>query len=440
MKGNMDEPLVNAFVARAEREYDEITPAQLDEGWQRLRQARPAGARARRGREGRRLPLLPWVAGFSAAGVVALLGILGYRALSVEPLRYTVEGSATRAGNAIAAAPHALSRLLFSDESRVVLDASTRLTVDGVDAHGAHIGLLDGAIEVFVKPRTNGSWWFSAGPFSVRVKGTSFRLAFASSGGRLRLQVSSGQVEVLAPPARAVAVGAGKSLELFATPPQSTGFPAPTAATSDHEDTAAAPEVGPAPSQPRAVADSPRRRVSAQAAGEPAALPGGVSGVAPRTTSSLPWTQWLGQGKFTQVVTDAEERGVDQVIAQASPADLAALADAARYTKRYSLSRRVLLAMRSRFAASESANDAAFFLGRLAEATAGAESALAWYDIYLQEAPRGLYTKEAMGREMRLRAASSPERARRLARQYLERFPQGPEAELAKSLVGSGTE
>jgi ferric-dicitrate binding protein FerR (iron transport regulator) len=439
MRNTMDEPLVNAFVERAERELGDITQAQLDDGWQHLRQARSAGARLRPVRKQRRLRLLPWVAGFAAAGLVVGLGMLGYRAFSARPLRYTVEGMAARQGDAIAASSNAVSRLLFSDESHIVLDASTRLTVDGLDARGARIGLLDGAVDVFVKARANGSWLFSAGPFLVRVKGTSFRLAFAASLGRLRLQMTSGHVEVLAPPGRTVAVGAGESVELFATAPPSVGSAAPTAPAPDRRAITAVPDARPALRDPRAAADSPRRRVVAPPPGEPASLPAGTSGSS-LTTPSLAWTQWLSQGKFSQVVADAEQRGIDQVIAQARPADIAALADAARYIKRYSLSRQVLLAMRSRFAATESANDASFFLGRLAEATSGAKPALAWYEIYLRDAPHGLYAKEAMGREMRLRAAGPPERTRRIARQYLERFPQGPEADLARALVGANPE
>ncbi|MBN2576481.1 MAG: FecR domain-containing protein [Deltaproteobacteria bacterium] len=439
MRHKMDEPLVHAFVARAEREFDAITQEQLDHGWQRLRQARAAGAPVRHVREERRLRLLPWVAGFTAAGLVALLGILGYRAFLSQPLRYTVEGSAAREGNAITASPHAASRLLFSDDSRIVLGASTRLTVDGVDARGARIGLLDGAIDVFVRARANGSWRFLAGPFLVRVQGTAFHLAFASSRGRLALQTSSGQVEVFAPPGRTVAVGPGESLELFATPPPSIATPAHTAATRDRETTTSAADARLALGHPRAAVESPRRRGGSPPVGGPPSSPAGSAGASP-TTPPLAWTEWLSQGKFSRVVADAERRGIDEVIAQAGPADMAALADAARYIKRYSLSRQVLLAMRSRFAATESAKDASFFLGRLAEATSGAESALKWYDTYLREAPRGLYTKEAMGREMRLRGASSQERARQIARQYLERFPQGPEADLARSLVGSSAE
>ena len=129
------------------------------------------------------------------------------------------------------------------------------------------------------------------------------------------------------------------------------------------------------------------------------------------------------------------------VIAQATAAELASLADSARYTKRHDLARQVLLAIRARFAGSEHARDASFFLGRLAEAsTSRPDAALTWYDTYLGEASHGLYASEALGREMTLLARSAPERARKVARSYLERFPRGPQAELARSLLESDSE
>ena len=144
-------------------------------------------------------------------------------------------------------------------------------------------------------------------------------------------------------------------------------------------------------------------------------------------------------GKFAQVITDAETRGLDSVLAGASAADLSSLADAARYTKRSGLARQVLLAMRSRFPGSEAARDASFFLGRLGEGAPGQpDAALGWYETYLREAPRGLYASEALGREMTLLAPRSHERAKKLAKQYLERFPHGPEADLARSLLEAG--
>jgi len=432
----MDEPLVDAFVERAEGEIGSITQQQLDGGWQRLRLAKLASAGAMPWRQRRGPRAWPWLAGFAVAGVaVAVFAIVRYRALSAQPLQYMMEGLVTRRGDAIEASPHSASRLLFSDESRIVLDPSTRLTVGRLDARGASIDLLDGSLDVSVRSRPNGSWLFSAGPFVVHVTGTSFRLAFAPSLGRMNLQMTSGHVEVLAPQKRTMTVGAGESIELFTAPPASAGAAAMTAATPDHEDAASAAETRPpATNRHHAAPDSARRRVAALlptgAPPSPATRDRDLSSTEP----SLAWVRWLREGRFAQVVADAEQRGVDRVIAQARPADMAALADAARYIKRYSLSRHVLLTMRSRFAATESANDASFFLGRLAEVTSGAEPALTWYDTYLRDAPHGLYAKEAMGREMRLGLKGRPEETSRIARQYLERFPQGPEADLARAL------
>jgi len=187
------EPLVGAFVERAGHGLGEITQAQLDDGWRRLKQTRAAGAQTPPVPQARRLRVLPWLVGSAAAGLVVALAMLGYRAPSPQPLRHTVKGLAARQGDAIEATPHAVSRLLFSDGSRIALDASTRLTVEGLDARGARIALLDGSVDVVVEPHTNASWHFAAGPFLVQVKGTAFHLAFAPTLGRLRLQMRAGQ-------------------------------------------------------------------------------------------------------------------------------------------------------------------------------------------------------------------------------------------------------
>jgi len=78
----------------------------------------------------------------------------------------------------------------------------------------------------------------------------------------------------------------------------------------------------------------------------------------------------------------AEARGIDATIAASPLPEIAALADAARYTGRNDLARRALLAERSRFPGSPEARSAAFLLGRMAEAGSPA-AAIDWYDRYL---------------------------------------------------------
>jgi TolA-binding protein len=186
--------------------------------------------------------------------------------------------------------------------------------------------------------------------------------------------------------------------------------------------------------------DSVRGKVSSAA---PATLD--IDALSPTTTGApsapggagpggaLDWSRRAAQGEFAAVIEAAERRGLENTLSTASLADLAALADSARYARRGSLAKRVLAAQRKRFPASGVARDAAFFLGRLAEDDGS--GALEWYDRYLAGSPRGTYASQALGRKMMLvyqqRGATS---ARAVADDYLTRFPSGPYAAAARKI------
>jgi len=146
------------------------------------------------------------------------------------------------------------------------------------------------------------------------------------------------------------------------------------------------------------------------------------------------WGHLVAQGKFREVLADAQRRGVDQILSSAPLADLSALSDAARYAQNVELAKKALLAERTRFPNSRAASDAAFLLGRLAEDSGG--GAVAWYDRYLSRSPKGPYASQALGRKMMLSfrdggaAAAEP-----LAKEYLERYPSGPYASAARKLA-----
>lgn len=426
MNGMRDEQLVDAFVEAAQLGLGSISQAQLDDGWERLeRAAAPQPRRAPRARS--------WRLGLVSAAACAALALSAWVFLAPRapvPLRYEIEGTATSSGNRVSSVPGQSARLRFSDESSVALGPSTKLDVNAMGADGARIVLVDGTVDVYVKHRARTSWRFAAGPFEVEVKGTAFVLGFEAGSGRLRLHMASGLVEVLAPSERKLAVAAGESLELYASPPvvEPPALPAPPArARTDEPDQPSADDVGAAlvPARTEAPRAPARRPLPPSERPAPVANP-------------IAWSGLVAKGDFAGVVADAERRGLDQAVAQASAAELASLADAARYTKRPQLAQKVLLSLRARFAGSEPARDAPFFLGRLAETTSGqTETALAWYDTYLRESPRGLYAAETLGREMTLLSSSAPERARTVARTYLERFPRGSQAGLARSLLES---
>jgi TolA-binding protein len=153
-------------------------------------------------------------------------------------------------------------------------------------------------------------------------------------------------------------------------------------------------------------------------------------------SQSVPWSDLIARGDFPAVVQDAERRGLDVALDRDSALDLITLADAARYTRKYETARRALLALRTRFTGSDRAKDAAFFLGRLSEVEPESHAAaLTWYDTYLVEAGKGPYASEALGRKLILLAGMDRELARKAARTYLQRFPDGNQAELARSIV-----
>lgn len=148
----------------------------------------------------------------------------------------------------------------------------------------------------------------------------------------------------------------------------------------------------------------------------------------------------LAQGDFDAIVAEATRHGLDACLAADGEQNLAALADAARYTQRKDLARRTLQAVRTRFPGSDRARDAAFFLGRLDEsAHAQSREALSWYARYLEESPAGSYAEEALGRQMILlgeaRDGADRARARAVAHRYLADFPHGLYAGAASGLV-----
>jgi TolA-binding protein len=186
--------------------------------------------------------------------------------------------------------------------------------------------------------------------------------------------------------------------------------------------TSAVSEVRNAPAPPVSTADPS------------AVLAPALPGAASRRAS---WSDSVAVGDYGLVIRDAERRGVASVLIGSPLADLVALADAARLSGRIELGKRALSAERSRFPRTSAANDAAFFLGRIADDQEHAlTTALTWYETYLAEAPQGHFAAEAFGRRMvAISRQSGRAAARQTAVEYLKRFAGGPHAALARDLL-----
>lgn len=325
--------------------------------------------------------------------------------------------------------------LTFSDGTRLAVVSTSRVVINGVTPRGAKIRLVRGTVDAHVRPRPDNRWVFFAGPFHVDVKGTSFRLDWQPNGDRLSLTMWSGAVVVAGGHlGRPLTVKAGESIQVSAVDVTATVLPhaGTFAGASTGAGFAPAPGIAPgAGDGPRAVVTR-RRRPAARGERHDAR-----DVASPRDARDRAWPDLLAEGEFAEIVKQARHRGIETTLTRGNDVDLAALADAARYTRDNQLARRVLLTLRTRYPGSERAKSGAFFLGRLGEAHDGdVDTALTWYERYLRESPRGPYAEGAMAREMVLLRQRSRGRAKAVAGRYLHEYPEGTYRDLAIRLRG----
>jgi hypothetical protein len=184
----------------------------------------------------------------------------------------------------------------------------------------------------------------------------------------------------------------------------------------------------------RLPVDAPAATSASVDAAAPIAAPSEVRSAG--AEESFHWVQLVAKGQSADVIASAESKGIAHVLAAASIDDVGALADAARYQRRFALARQVLLAARSRFAGSRLAHEASFFLGSVCEADS-TPGALGWYDSYLNESPNGAYASQALGRKMVIiQQQQGSSAAKPIATEYLRRFAQGPHAAVAHKILG----
>jgi len=75
-------------------------------------------------------------------------------------------------------------------------------------------------------------------------------------------------------------------------------------------------------------------------------------------------------------------------------------------------------------------------LGKIAaDQQASYGEAVTWFETYLREEPGGALAEQALGRLLEIKKRSDPSSAKAVAARYLERYPKGAYAALAKSLL-----
>lgn len=348
------------------------------------------------------LVIAPLVAG-AAAGT--------FLWLNDDSLRYEVTGE-VRTDRGVLRTESAAATLDFTDESAVVVDANSAVDVEIAGDHAALVRLLSGKLRVGVKHHDDTAWRFLAGPYEVRVIGTHFDLTWEPASESFSVAMREGRVRVLGPGRLDRYLLAGERLDLKTDRRLSQA-------------TAAAPAAKPSEPEPHregAASRVPGRRSPNAAKSEVAA--------------GSDWATLVSTGHFGDVVDRAQAEGIDAVLSGRGPSDLRSLASAARYTGHTALAIRTWNTLRQRFGGHDAGRQAAFFLGRTYDEQGQSALALRSLNEYLRETPSGVYAAEALGRRMALmQRLESGEAARAVATEYLNRFPKGSYAQMARGLL-----
>jgi len=308
-------------------------------------------------------------------------------------------------------------RVAFSEGSVVVLADDARMRIAAVDESGSRMAIEEGEIRADIVHRPGARWTFEAGPYSVDVRGTSFSLAWHGADDGFDLRLRTGLLAIHVPwSPEPIVIHGGQRLLL-----KSAGHEAIV----------------------RDLAEISDQHLSAAGDSIAAAAPASSALLAPpiASDSALPkelrpsWSKRMDSGALKSIIDDALEHGVEATVQQRSSEDLEILEAAARYQRRPDIARQALLAQRARFAGSQRAKEAAFLLGRLAEAADGI-AAHEWYERYLSEAPNGAFAAEASGRNLVVTdRIFGTAQSRPLARAYVARWPTGAHAPLAHSIL-----
>jgi len=126
----------------------------------------------------------PWLVRGLAAAMVAAVAIVAVVWLRPAPLHYVVENGRGGTGLAIEGLGGVAPMVRFSDGSEVRLAEGARARIRFVTDRGAALAIDRGELHAEVVHSASSEWQFDAGPFVVRVTGTSFGLTYSPEQDR----------------------------------------------------------------------------------------------------------------------------------------------------------------------------------------------------------------------------------------------------------------
>lgn len=409
------ERFVRKWVSETERALSDVAP---EAGVERLLLAQRDLARKRR------IARRRWIAAGSlsvAASAAALVLLRGGKSHT-----FTVDRSPAAVGTRVEASgkPRMVE---FSEGSTITVDAQSSLSIQDVGDSGASLELERGEVEVDIVPRRGARWSISAGPFEVHVLGTAFHVEWLPDSQHFTVSVLRGTVQVEGP--------------MVERRPKLTAGERCIVDWASHRftiekivDSASAPVANPPPPAvvppppETAPAEVPARSFESPALHQKREGEKGA-GTGKAVTPAQSWRDLERAGQFQAAILEAERVGVDVIYDESDSEGLMSLARAARFVGRADISGGALLSCRRRFPGSANAAMAAYLLGRVAAPA----DAVSWFSTYLREQPDGTWAREASGRLIEAyQATGAKTAAHDAAKRYLERYPGGPHAELAR--------
>lgn len=361
--------------------------------------------------------VMVWLA---PAALVALS--LVYFLLAGDPakLAFEIDGKHGQVGELLAAPKTRALMLDFSDASRVSLSKASEARVLALDANGAKLKLERGHAEVSVVHASKTHWQIETGPFRTEVVGTRFAVEWDPGLRRFVLELFEGSVRVNGPGLqRDCVLSQGNSLR----------------ASLERGTFEGACGLGGRRLQTESSPASNELPATAPSAVVPSASVATTSAEPPQVR----WQALAAAGRHRAAWDEVTALGLENVRARANARELLMLADLARFAGHADTAVSLLLGLRSRFPASSEARQAAFLLGRVAADQQRAPgTAASWFSTYLSESPGGAFAPEALGRLLDSQSRAGDElAARRSARAYLERYPAGAYAALARRVLGA---
>lgn len=354
--------------------------------------------------------VVPVLSAAAAAAVVAFV------AWPETPLSLTVRGQPGSSGEFVLAQAGD-EAIDFSDGTEVLLRKDSQVRVTKVTAHGADVLLEKGAAHVAVVHRDKQTRWnFHAGPYRVAVVGTKFELRWNPETGGIEVQMDEGIVEVDGPGLSKQRVTSQQKLEAFSNPPRASLYLETPPAVAEAE---RAPQTS-----PPMVRVLPEKRAPQAAPEKPKAQ--GPS-----------WRYLADTGDAVGAIRAADEAGFSWLTRSLPKADVLLLGDTAKKARHTAYAREAWLQVRERFPGSDAAVAAAIRLGDLsANVEHDDKQAVKWFSLAVREAPNADTAPDAMGRwlDVLVRGKQKAE-AKKVAADYLKRFPNGEKVAQARELV-----